>query len=93
MGLDPQFPAQVCARQCATCIFGPRTPITRERFAQLAAVWAKMRGSHQTCHAFGTTEGGKDVWCAGFWETQVDDDHRLLFERLGYVTFVDPDNA
>jgi hypothetical protein len=91
--LKPQFPAKVRAARCATCIFGPNTPLSRERFAELAATWGKMRGSHQICHQHGTgdDEGGsdgEDVWCAGFWETQLTEHWRALFVALRFVVFV-----
>ena len=89
--LKPQFPAKVCEAKCKTCIFGPNSPLKRARFAAMAAKWAKMKGGHQTCHQWGVTEGGEDVWCRGFWETQVDFEWRTLFEALGYVVFVPPE--
>ena len=86
--LKPQFPAKVCASRCKTCIFGPNTPLPRERFAELAKGWAKMRGGHQVCHQHGTSEGGEDVYCRGFWDTQIPEADRVSFEARGYGTFV-----
>ena len=89
--MKPQFPAKVCATRCETCIFGPDSPITPRRFARLASTWAKMKGGHQVCHQYGTSEEGTDVWCKGFWETQISEIYKRIFVAMGYVTFVSSD--
>ncbi len=88
MSLRPQFPAKVCETRCASCIFGPNSPLRRTRFAELAKRWAKMRGGHQSCHQYGTTEGGEDVCCRGFWDTQVTDEVREACVAAEWVVFV-----
>lgn len=51
---------------------------------RLAAEWARFK-SHQICHQHGTSAGGDDVWCAGFYETQIPDDLKRSFEEAGFI--------
>ena len=66
----------------------------------LHAQWQRT-GGHQVCHYFGSEgdeEGevdGADVWCRGFFETQVDPEVQALMYGLaevGIVTFVEVPN-
>ncbi len=84
--LEPQFPAKVCEERCSTCVFGVNSPISAERMRELADGW-KKRG-HQICHHHGVVGHGEDVWCRGFWETQITDVLQALFIAMGYVVFV-----
>lgn len=87
--LPSQFPAKVRAKACDTCIFGPNTPISAKRFAELKRKWSKS--GHQICHKHGSgdAEGseGEDVWCAGFFAT-LPRDVRESFVALGFVRLV-----
>lgn len=59
------MPFQVNRRQCSTCIFGPKSPISPERFDQLKAQWAE-EDIVQTCHH--SSMYGEQVGCRGHYE-------------------------
>lgn len=56
---------RVKSKQCATCIFGSRTPITPERFEELKRTWEE-KGIVQQCHA--ATINNEDTACRGHYE-------------------------
>lgn len=51
---------RVNAHLCKTCIFGPHTPLSPERFDQLRREWA-AENSVQTCHV-------TKIGCRGHYE-------------------------
>lgn len=91
-------PAVVAKTRCSTCIFGTNSPVDAERTRDLRAAWSKG-DNHQVCHHFGVgtpdklEEGSRDVWCRGFYETQVPPEVRELMEgalaAAGIVTFIE----
>ncbi len=93
MSLPSQFPAKVCLQRCSTCVFGPNSPISPERMRELADGWKGGNG-HQICHHHGVGDEdgsrGEDVWCLGFWETQLTAIQRAMLVAAGYIVFVPP---
>jgi len=55
----------VRATRCATCIFGPRSPIPPERLEELKATWASEDRA-QECHHH--TARDEHVGCAGHYQ-------------------------
>lgn len=97
---------RVNSKQCETCIFGNRTPIPPERFAELAGIW-RDENKAQRCHS---NAPGGDVGCRGHLEaaTRGEQAHpvfsamaglrifereaaRQIAERLGFISFVKVD--
>lgn len=56
----------VCAKQCATCIYGPRSPIDLERRHEMEAE-TKRRDSAIICHS---TLDGDHAVCRGYYDRQ-----------------------
>lgn len=50
---------------CDTCIFGTKSPISPERFAELEQVWANENRVQECHHA---TIQGKQIGCRGHYE-------------------------
>lgn len=85
----PRLGFQVQARQCATCIYRPDSPLD---LAQLEAAVADGHGGftkHRACHHAPNAAG---ICCRGFWDRHKD--HFAggqIAQRLGMVQFVDVD--
>lgn len=56
---------QVAAEQCSTCIFGPKTPLTAERFKYYHRLWER-KGFAQECHM--ATGHKLHIGCRGHYE-------------------------
>ena len=95
---------KVMAESCDTCVFGPKSPVSRARMAELRREWA-LRDTHQTCHHAGVAEedengeetgriDGEDIVCGGFfknvYERRGTGQVLRIMERLGAIEFVAP---
>lgn len=56
---------RVMSKQCATCIFSNRSPISPERFQQLKEQW-EAEGIQQECHH--ATMQQEQIACRGHYE-------------------------
>ncbi len=86
---DPGY-ANVAEERCATCIFGPRSPISPARRDEYERAWRK-KDAFQNCH-YGTISGDRLLICRGFydWCSAVGWSPTILQlgERLGRIRFV-----
>lgn len=94
----------VMPEKCASCIFGPNTPIPPERFAELRAQWeARGNETFQVCHQTGAWDVDDPddeppeeySVCRGFYDEMVV--RRGLpvaiiqiAERLGFLDVLEP---
>jgi hypothetical protein len=97
---------RVMTERCETCIFGPHSPVSAERFAELRKLWEQRGAEHyQVCHhsavgdiddedemATVLTEG---VVCRGWYdEFYVRRGTPVaaiqIAERLGHLGWADP---
>lgn len=81
---------RICEERCASCIFGPNSPIGPQRRQEYERIWQKT-DTFQNCH-YGTITGDKALMCRGFydwcqvvqwWPTALQ-----LGERLDRIRFV-----
>ncbi len=56
---------RVMAKQCQTCIFGPKSPIPESRFEELKTQWSENNNVQQ-CHT--SNIAGRDDGCRGHYE-------------------------
>lgn len=78
---------QVMAEQCDACLFTKDRVVDGPRAAQIIRD-CKARGSHFICHK-ATLDGGKNVCCKAFYETQDTMVIRMA-KALDRVVFVTP---
>lgn len=81
------LPLRVLRERCDQCIFGPERIVSSRRMADVLAT-CRRRDTHFICHK-ATIEGGQDVCCRGFYDTQPATGLRDLAEQLDAVEFVD----
>lgn len=81
---------RVCERRCATCIFGPRSPIAPARRDEYIEKWREW-DTFQNCHC-GTHVGDTSLMCRGFYDWCESVGWEPLILRLGRyfdrITFV-----
>lgn len=80
---------KVQAKQCATCIYRPSSPLDLQKLeAEIADKHMPGHFSgHRICHH------SDDAVCRGFWNRHKDHfDLGQLAQRLGLVQFVNEDN-
>lgn len=75
--------AKIAKERCATCIFGPNSPIAAARMRNLKKSWNDPgKPAHQVCHTHGRPATREDVWCRGFLETQTPVDVQDFMQAL-----------
>ena len=57
---------RVCEERCATCIFGPDSPISPQRREEYMRRW-RQNDTFQNCH-HGTVTGDHALMCRGFYD-------------------------
>lgn len=98
----------VQAQQCSTCVFGPNSPISPERFRDLREQWERRGGeTYQVCHQTATWTPGEDDEdappleeqrvCRGFYDEMyvrrgVPVAAIQIAERLGLLGFEQKDD-
>lgn len=76
---------KVQAKQCATCIYRPNSPLDLKKLEGQIADRYGFKG-HRVCHH------SRDVCCAGFWARHKDDFQLgQIAQRLDAVEFVEED--
>lgn len=71
---------------CSRCLFTPERLVSGQRMRAIVES-CRRDGNHFTCHV-GTLNGGQDVWCRTWWDTQETEEVREFAEAIGAVEFV-----
>lgn len=83
-GQDGGFPVQ--AKQCATCIYRPHSPL------DLEALEAEIRDPHSGFSSYRICHHSEDACCRGFWDRHKDEFALgQIAQRLGVVKLVEDD--